>query len=147
MDLGHLVTSKRWVTLCDLIHELPKASRTWEAVVLDPELARQIVASQDREARLDEHSDDGDFGDRTPGTPGWAPQFRDYDLHAKQLADLINAVAALNQSVIAGAGGKARRVDPYPVPVTALPQAEVDKAREDGAAILSMLGMDDAVES
>lgn len=109
----------------------------------DPELARQIVESQNRDARLDPDVDsDDDFHDNTPG---WAPPYRDYDLHAKQLGDVINALAALNQTVRAAVGGKARSVDPYPVPRTALPDAEVEQAREDGDAILNMLGMRDEV--
>lgn len=145
-DLTGLVVQKRWATLSDLIHELPKASRTWEAVMNDPELASEILAAQNRDATLDPDSDVDDMDAAHDGTPGWQPQYRDYDLHAKQLADVINALAGLNQSVIAAAGGKARKVDPYPVPATALPEAELEQARQDGDAILSMLGMGDAIE-
>ncbi|MFE7605779.1 hypothetical protein ACFU1Q_11515 [Brachybacterium paraconglomeratum] len=112
----------------------------------DPELARQIVAAQNRDGRLDPNSDSDDFG-QADDSPGWQPQYREYDLHAKQLGDVINALAALNQSVISTGGGKARKVDPYPTPATALPQAEIDQAREDGDAILNMLGMGDAIET
>lgn len=129
----------------DLFHELPKASRTWEAVMNDPELARQILEAQNRDGRLDPDADD-EFADEVDSTPGWQPQYREYDLHAKQLGDIINALAGLNQSVIATGGGKARKVNPYPTPATALPQAEIDQARQDGDAILSMLGMDDALD-
>lgn len=109
----------------------------------DPDLARQIVESQNRDAHLDPDNDsDDDFRD---DSPGWAPQYRDYDLQAKQMGDLLNAVAALNQTVRAAFGAKARAVDPYPVPHTALPDAEVDQARADGDAILNMLGMRDDV--
>lgn len=111
----------------------------------DPELARQIVEAQNRDTHLDPDNDsDDDFRD---DSPGWAPQYRDYDLHAKQLGDLLNSVAALNQTVRAALGAKARAVDPYPVPRTALPDAEVDQARADGDAILNMLSMRDDVES
>lgn len=129
----------------DLFHELPKASRTWEAVMNDPELARQILEAQNRDGRLDPDADD-DFADEPDPTPGWQPQYREYDLHAKQLGDIINALAGLNQSVIATGGGKARKVTPYPTPATAMPQAEIEQARQDGDAILSMLGMTDAVD-
>lgn len=132
----------RWATLADLIHELPKASRTWEAVMTDPELAQQIVASQNRDARLDPDDDSDELRD---DSPGWAPAYRDYDLHAKQLGDVINALAALNQTVRASVGAKARAVDPYPLPRTALPDAEAAQARADGDAILNLLGMRDDV--
>ncbi|MGO2312305.1 MAG: hypothetical protein ACTH6A_09795 [Brachybacterium tyrofermentans] len=113
----------------------------------DPELAKQILEAQNRDARLDPSSDSDDFADEHDDSPGWQPQYREYDLHAKQLGDIINALAGLNQSVIATGGGKARKVDPYPIPATALPQAEIDQAREDGDAILNMLGMGDAIET
>lgn len=113
----------------------------------DPELAKQILDAQNRDTRLDPSSDSEDFADGPDDSPGWQPQYREYDLHAKMLGDLINGVAALNQAVIASAGGKARKVDTYPVPATALPQAEIDQAREDGDAILNMLGMGDAIET
>lgn len=108
----------------------------------DPELARQIVMSKDRDAHLDPNDDSDELED---DSPGWAPQYREYDLHAKQLGDVINTLAALNQTVRAAVGAKARAVDPYPVPRTAVPRAEADQARADGDAILDLLGMRDEV--
>lgn len=137
--------NRRWATLSDLLHELPQASRTWEAVMNDPELAGQLHAAQNRDAHLDPDSDAGDDFESSEPKLGWRPLYRDHDLHAKMLGDLINAVAGMNQTVITIATGKGRKVDPYPVPETALPQVELDQARADGDAILAMLGMDNAL--
>ena len=140
-DLAHLIARHRWAAVVDLVHQLPKASRTWEAVVTDPELAAQMVAAQERDTSLDADDDalGGDDG------PGWAPQYREHDLHAKMLGDLIDAVAALNQTVIAIGGGKAHKPEPYPTPHTALPQGMRDQAREDALAIHRLLGIHDPV--
>lgn len=136
---------RRWVTLGDLIHQLPQASRTWAAVMNDPELAAQIVAAQSRDAHLDPGADVDDFADDADSGPGWHPPYEEYDLHAKQLGDLINAVAGLNQSIVAMAGGSPRRPELYPTPVTALPDARRDLAAADAEAIYQSLGIRDSV--
>lgn len=111
----------------------------------DPELAAQIVAAQSRDGYLDPNADVDDFGAEASAAPGWNPPYEEYDLHAKQLGDLINAVAGLNQSVIAMAGGKPRRPDLYPTPITALPDARRDLAAADAEAIYQNLGIRDSV--
>lgn len=136
---------RRWVTLADLIHQLPQASRTWGAVMNDPELAAQIVAAQSRDGHLDPDADVDDFGADVDSSPGWHPPYEEYDLHAKQMGDLINAVAGLNQSVVAMAGGKPRHPELYPTPVTALPDAQRDLAAQDAEAIYKNLGIRDSM--
>jgi hypothetical protein len=145
VDLTDLVHGHRWVSLADLIFELPQASRTWGAVMNDPELAREIVAMQNRDGHLSPGDDVDDFAAEADDRPGWRPPYAEYDLHARQLGELITAVSALNQTTIASAGGKARRVEPYPEPTTALPDAQREAAARDAEAIYEQLGIRDAV--
>lgn len=144
-DLTALVAGKKWATLTDLIHQLPQASRTWGAVMNDPELAEQIVAAQNRDGRLNTSEDADDFADDEAQRPGWNPPYAEFDLHAKMLSDVINALAGLNQTVAAVAGGKPRRPDAYPTPLTALPEAQKHAAAADAEAIYEHLGIRDNV--
>lgn len=111
----------------------------------DPQLAAQIVAAQNRDGTLNTDQDVDDFAPDEAQRPGWNPPYAEYDLHAKMLSDVINALAGLNQSVLAAAGGNPRRPEAYPIPVTALPDAKKDAAAQDAEAIYKHLGIRDTV--
>lgn len=102
----------------------------------DPELARALAQTQGTDARI---GPDGE--EIAEARPGWRPQYRAWDLHAEQLGQIVSALGSLQQAVVASAGGKGRRPDPYPTPWTALPEVEREQAADDMATTLGMLGI------
>lgn len=104
--------------------------------MLDPELARALAQTQGADARI---GPDGE--EIAEDRPGWRPQYRAWDLHAEQLGQIVSALGSLQQAVVASAGGKGRRPDPYPTPLTAIPAVEREQAADDMAATLDMLGI------
>lgn len=109
MDLAEWVARGRYEGLLELIDMLPAASRLKEAIAQDDEAAEYLLSLPESE------------GDGEP----WSPRVSEFDLHAQQMAALINEVKMLRQSGQAVAGGKPAKEKPYPVPRTA-----VDRARE-----------------
>lgn len=109
-DLGDWLRSERWSALVDLIDQLPSACRVNEAIAQDDEAADELVAM------LDDSESEG---------PDWSPRVAEFDLTNTMLAQLINEVKLLGQTIIASNGGKAKKIKPFPTPRTA-----IDRARE-----------------
>ena len=108
MDLARWWQDRRWVALLELIDQLPQASRFMEAVVNDPEQADLIARSREG-------------ADEVP----WSPRFSEFGLLERLMRDAVMAIQGVQAAVIAAAGGKPPKVEPYPVPVT-----EIDRAVE-----------------
>lgn len=56
-------------------------------------------------------------------TEEWSPAFKDFDLHAQLLRDVVQSLAGVQSAVIAAAGGKPKRPKSYPVPKTGVDDA------------------------
>lgn len=110
MDLAEWVADGRWEALLELIDQLPSACRFNEAIAQDDETADELV----------KFSDQG--GDERPA---WSPRVAEYDLTNTILAQVVNEVKMLGQTIIAANGGAAKKIKPFPAPSTA-----IDRARE-----------------
>lgn len=112
-DLGDWLRSERWSALVDLIDQLPSACRLNEAIAQDDEAADELVAI------MDESEGEG---------PDWSPRVAEFDLTNTMLAELIDQVKLLGQTIIAANGGNAKKIRPFPKPKTAIDRA---RARQD----------------
>lgn len=110
MDLAEWVADGRWEALLELIDQLPSACRFNEAIAQDDEAADELVKYSDQ--------DDAE-------RPAWSPRVAEYDLTNTILAQVVNEVKMLGQTIIAANGGQAKKIRPFPMPRTAL-----DRARE-----------------
>ena len=123
VDLAAWYAAGRWVALLDLIDMLPSASRLNEAIVNDPDAARDIAALPTPEGE-------------------WSPRPSEYTLTHQMLGRLITATEQVGQAVIAGAGGKPQPVKPFPRPVTEVDRAIEHMEREWTEDLLGQFGFD-----
>lgn len=110
MDLAEWYSAGRWVGLLELIDNLPSACRLNEAVVNDPEAARDLAALS---------------MDRPEGADPWSPRVSEYDLHATIQREILHAIKGLAAITVAAAGSKPGEQKPFPAPIT-----EIDRAME-----------------
>lgn len=110
MDLAEWYAAGRWVGLLELIDNLPSACRLNEAVVNDPDAARELAALN---------------MDRPEGADPWSPRVSEYDLHATIQREILHAIKGLASITIAAAGSKPGEQKPFPAPKT-----EIDRAME-----------------
>lgn len=113
MDLAEWVADGRWEALLELIDQLPSACRLNEAIAQDDEAADELVAI---------------VGDGDSEGPSWSPRVAEYDLTNTILAQVVNEVKMLGQTIIAANGGSAKKIKPFPAPKTAIDRA---RARQD----------------
>lgn len=106
MDLAEWYAARRWVGLLELIDMLPAACRLNEAIVNDPETARELASLP------------------SPKEP-WTPKVSEFDLSAIMLRDALGILTSIQQTLVATAGGKPSKRKPFPAPRT-----EIDRARE-----------------
>lgn len=109
VDLAEWYAAGRWTGLLELIDELPDASRYYEAIANDPELAGELARA--RMERRDE-----------AGKP-WSPRISEFNLHAQLAREQIMETKLLRRAVIASAGGKPGEEKPFPSPRTAVDEA------------------------
>lgn len=121
MDLARWWADRRWVALLELIDQLPQASRFMEAVVNDPEQADLIARSREGEAEVP-----------------WSPRFSEFGLLERLMRDAVMAIQGVQAAVIAAAGGKPPKVEPYPVPVTEIDRAVARANREWAESIMDI---------
>lgn len=90
---------RRWRELLGLIDGLPKSSRFMEAVLNDPEMFDSLPA---------------------PSNSGgeWSPEFTEWTTTTMILGSVVDELRQLQQIVIGTAGGRPKRVNPFPTPVT-----------------------------
>ncbi|AYD89667.1 hypothetical protein D5R93_05705 [Actinomyces lilanjuaniae] len=104
MDLAASARDHRWRQIIDLVHQLPPESRTWDAMVRDPqvseEIAAMMLAAQDSDDTSDEQRPRG------LSLREWTPE--------------VAAVAALYDLVAALAGARKVR---FPHPVSLVDEA------------------------
>lgn len=117
MDLARWWRARRWRALLELIDQLPMASRYAEAIANDPQQARLVVEAQEKQGRSGE---------------SWKPRYAEFDVHARMLRDVIQAVMGVQAAVIAAAGNRPPPMESYPAPVTEIERA-VQRATEEWA--------------
>ncbi|NMW64587.1 hypothetical protein HHJ78_03345 [Mobiluncus mulieris] len=115
VDVSAEYKARRWRKLLVLIDQLPSASRFAQAYLTDENNSDRLALAQ-LEAEKDTDNNHGSMS------------FREWDLQASQLAILIDAIHALNATVMAVGGGKPPHIEPFPRPQTAGEKA-LDKAR------------------
>lgn len=123
MDLGTWWRDRRWMALLELIEQMPTACRWREALSQDAEHAR---AQLDHEAAL---ADDPDAQALAADAGVWAPPWREYDLAALQMREVINLLQMIGQGLGVISGGSE-----FPGPATAL-----DKIRDEQQFSLAAL--------
>lgn len=101
VDLFALWQNRQWRRLLNLIDQLRRPSRYYEAVSLDGDHLAQIEAARDG-------------AERPKG-----PRMSEYGPTEERLDRIIDALTMNTQAVIAAAGGKPPRVEPQPRPETA----------------------------
>ena len=121
VDLGTWWRDRRWMALLELIEQMPTACRWREALSQDAEHAQ---AQLDHEAAL---ADDPDASQ--PAELVWAPPWREYDLAALQMREVINLLQMIGQGLGVISGGSE-----FPGPATAL-----DKIRDEQQFSLAAL--------
>jgi hypothetical protein len=108
-DLVELVEQGRWAFTLNLVEHLPRASYYAEAVLQDDEYAEQVAAQPSRRVEMPVHQ--------------WTPEL-------EALAVMVDRLAHVANAVVASAGGRPGRVDPYPRPVTAIDRARSARSRK-----------------
>ncbi|OMH30656.1 hypothetical protein [Tersicoccus sp. Bi-70] len=116
---------RRWAGLLELIDRLPAASHYNDAVVNDPEIAAEL-------AKLPE-----------PTEP-WAPRVAEFDLTAKLLTDVLDAVKVLTATTIAAAGEKPDRPEPSARPHPLLLKLKEELDRQWAVEFAALFGFDES---
>ena len=123
MDLGDWYAAGRWVGLLELIDMLPAACRLNEAIANDPVTARELAA--------------------LPTSAGsWAPKVSEFDLPAIMMREMLGTLTAIQQTLVATAGGKPSPHKPFPAPRTEIDRAREDMEREFVEDIAGLFGFD-----
>lgn len=104
MDLAEWYAGGRWVALLELIDQLPTANRINEAIANDPVKAK-LIASAPKSGEK------------------WAPRVSEFDLTAALLQQILHALFAMKQTMVALKGQRPGEIEPFPGPRT-----EIDKA-------------------
>ena len=123
MDLAEWYAAGRCVALLELIDMLPAACRLNEAIANDPETARELAALP------------------TPAE-SWAPKISEFDLSAIMMREMLGTLTAIQQTLVATAGGSPSSHKPFPAPRTEIDRARAAMDREFIDAIGGLLGFD-----
>lgn len=121
MDLAEWYAAGRWEALLDLIDQLPTASRLNEAIVNDPDRARELAL-------------------QPLSTDPWSPRVSEFNLMATMLRHVIGELAGIQAAVIASAGGTPHQHKPFPSPITEVDRARAKLDREFAEGILRLVG-------
>ena len=111
MDLAEWYAAGRTVGLLDLIDSLPSASRYYEAVSNDPEMAEHLA----RQPESDEE---------------WSPRVVEYGLTEMLLREILHELKVNSAITMSAAGGKPGELKPFPTPRTAVQAARERLERE-----------------
>ncbi len=125
VDLAVWYRAGRWVALLDYIDMLPTACRLNEALANDPEFAKEM-------ASLPEPSDP------------WAPSVREFDLQANISREILHAIIALKQTMVALKGQKPGEVEPFPGPRTEITKAIEARERAETVALVELFGFSES---
>lgn len=94
-------------------------------MVQDPEKAKELAAAQ--------------LDDSRPKEP-WSPRVADFDLKAAMMREVLGKLDAIQQAVIASAGGHPKRSKPFPMPRTEIEKAKLELEKEFVGDIIGMFG-------
>lgn len=81
-----------------------------------------------------------DIAQRPDPTEAWTPKVADFDLHAIMLREVISALSALHQAVLASAGAKPKPIKPFPTPVTEVDREKKRQEREFAVDLIKDFG-------
>lgn len=104
-----------------MIDQLPPANRLNEAILNDPEYAREIASRPDPV-------------DKEP----WSPKVSEYGLVPVMLREVIHGLSGVQQAVTASAGAKPKKFKPFPGPRT---EVDRERDRQDKEFILELGGL------
>lgn len=110
VDLPVLFSQRRYKHLLALIDGLPASSRYVEAMYADEEWRQAIEAN-------------------SPDTPT-APPLSTWTAEVNLLAQVVDSLAVITQTLVAVNGGKARKVKPVTRPLSKTKQAEFTEAQQ-----------------
>jgi len=123
VDLAEWYAAGRWVGLLELIDMLPAACRFNEAILNDPDMARELA--------------------RLPKPDGeWSPRVSEFKLDHHMFQVMISELKQIKQGVIAAAGGKPSHEKPFPAPRTEIDNAVAAMEREWAEDFISQFGFD-----
>ncbi len=111
LDLATEWRSRRWRRLLNVIDNLPRDSRYFEARVNDEQMVEQILAVEDKTAA----------GNAQP-----TRRMADWSAQVELLTAILNRLSEVAQGIAALGGAKPRQVPPAPMPTTAF---EIVRAR------------------
>lgn len=131
MDLSDFYQRKRYRSLMQLIDQLPRTSRYYEAMTKDPEF---IQARLELESVQDEAPDDEETGD------SWHPSTTEFGLTEQLLRELLHSVQEGNMIAMQAAGGKPPKPKPFPAPLDPLEVARADADIEYAVRQAEMFG-------
>lgn len=129
MDLALWYADGRVDGLLDLIENLPGASRYYEAIQNDPEMAEELAR-----LRLNKGDDKQE----------WSPRVAEFGLTEHMLRDLIHEVRAMRAEAKQLQGQKPGDVQPFPAPRTEVDAAVERLEREWTVDFLGSLGFDES---
>ena len=111
------------MALLELIDMLPAACRLNEAIANDPTTAHELAALP------------------TPAEP-WTPKVSEFDLPAMMMREMLGSLTAIQQTLVATAGGKPSPRKPFPAPRTEVDRARAAMEREFVEDIAGLFGFD-----
>lgn len=123
VDLSELFSTRRWKDLLDLIDSLPGASRLTAALLLDKELAEQILKDEEEKTEKEDE---------------WSPNLSEYTLTNHLMIQLIDHIASLEATLIAVNGGKPQAPRPVARPKTAVEELREARSREMQHSIIAL---------
>lgn len=125
VDLAVWFRNRRWVAILDYIDMLPSPNRLTEAMMNDPEYAMEIAMRPESE-------------------DSWSPPFRDYNLQAVMMREVITKLEVVIQTLTASGGAKPKSFKPFPTPVTEVDRAKEKLERQHVVGIAEMVGFSES---
>lgn len=129
MDLSLFYQRRRYVALLDLIDQLPRTSRYFEAMSKDPEFIQARLEIE--ESRSDDEEDNA---------PEWHPSITEFGLTEQLLRELLHSIQEGNMIAMRAAGGKPPKPKPFPAPSDPLAEARAEREIEHVAGLAEMFG-------
>lgn len=132
MDLAQWLADGRTIALLDLIEQLPRTARLWEAQAQDPEVAAERLNIEETQPPSDAEKE------------AWSPRVAEWGLNEQMIADLIDAVEKQTYILASIHGGKPTKPGPFPRPRTALDKAREARDIEYANTTMALFGFDEA---
>ena len=129
MDLAQYMQEHRYVSLLELIDQLPAASRYSEAFMNDEEIAEMML----------------DLEEETDETPQpVAPRMSEYNRTNQLISELIDQIKLLRVQGQALAGQKPKKESPTPRPESAMDRVRARRDEDFAVGIAIQFGFDES---